>query len=368
MRVSNSMILITVPNLLDQGGVANYYNSVLPFFPKEKVVAVEVGSGSRNGRLLHSVVDQFLFCSSVKNNQPDLVHINPSLGFKCLIRDGLFAWQSKLMGLPLLVFWHGWDKSFEEVLEKRFLWFFRRTFGRADAHIVLASEFEQKLRHWGVDVAIYRETTNVADELIGEFDISDKWSDWLNGGRERVKILFLARLERAKGVFETVEAVKLLNENGIAVSLTVAGDGAIRQELEKYTRKDLGMDEQQVVFTGDIRGVDKVRVFIEHHVYCLPSYSEGLPASVLEAMAFGMPVVTRSVGGLADIFVDEKMGRLVQEKRPHEIAACLEWLINDRSRMVEIGRNNAVYAKENFMASSVACRLSDIYVRIIPDM
>ncbi|MBL4902030.1 MAG: glycosyltransferase family 4 protein, partial [Desulfocapsa sp.] len=303
-------ILLTVPCLKDQGGVASFYNGVFPHFPHGKVVSLEIGGTKNSGTLLHPLVDQFRFRSAVKRMKPSLIHLNPSLGFKSFIRDGLFAWQAKQLGYPFLVFWHGWDKSFEAIVEKKYLGFFKRTFGQAAGFIVLASEFERKLREWGVTAPVYQETTNVEESLLDGIDVQEKWSESTH--LSQIKILFLARLERNKGVFETVQAFKFLIDKKFPVCLTIAGDGVIRQELEDYTR-GLGLTSQQVHFTGDIRGKEKIQAFAEHHIYCFPTfYGEGLPTSVLEAMAFAMPVVTRPVGGLADIVEDGKMGELVQ--------------------------------------------------------
>ena len=126
------------------------------------------------------------------------------------------------------------------------------------------------------------------------------------------------------------------------------------------------MTPQQINFTGDVRGQRKTDIFVEHHIYCFPTfYGEGLPTSVLEAMAFGMPIVTRPVGGLADMFEDGKMGHLVQGTSPEEIAVSLEMLMSHPDRMVEMGRYNASYAKEHFMAPIVAKRLLNIYTSIL---
>lgn len=351
-------ILVTTPSLQDQGGVAQFFNSVLPYFPNN-VVPLEIGGATNTGSFLHPFIDQIRFRQTVKKINPSLIHLNPSLGLKSFIRDGLFAWQAKQLGYPLLVFWHGWNKEFESKVTGKFRFFFRATFGQADAFIVLASDFERTLREWGVTTPVYQTTTNVEEGLLDGIDLQEKWTD--STQLSQIKILFLARLERAKGVFETVQAIKLLVDKKLPVCLTIAGHGEIRQELEEYTRT-LNLTPQQVNFTGDVRGKDKINAFAEHHIYCFPTfYGEGLPTSVLEAMAFGMPVVTRPVGGLADIFEDGKMGALVQGKSPEEIADCLEKIISDRNQMAEIGRYNAGYAKEHFMASVVAKRLLGIY-------
>ena len=352
-------ILISVPSAQAKGGVAQFYNALLPHLPNT-IKTVEIGGTKGAGGILHPLVDQVSFRRTVKQVQPRVIHLNPSMNLKSYIRDGLFAWQAKQMRVPLLIFWHGWDKDFESVVEKKYLSFFRRTFGLAKGHIVLASEFKQKLRDWGVTAPIYRETTNVDDSLIAGFNVLQKWSEPAPK-IDTVHILFLARLERAKGVFETVQAIKLLLARKLPVALTIAGEGVIRTELEEYV-KSLELTSEHIRFTGDIRGADKIRAFAEHHIYCFPTfYGEGMPTSVLEAMAFGMPVVTRPVGGLTDIFEDGRMGRLVKGKKPEEIADCLEQLIRDRDKMKRIGLYNAAYAKEHFMASKVAKRLLNIY-------
>ena len=348
-----------MPSLEDQGGVANFFNSVLPHFPKGKVTTLEIGGTRKSGGLLHPFIDQIRFRRTVKNLLPALIHLNPSLNPKSFFRDGLFAWQGKKYGATLVVFWRGWDKNFEVEIEKKYMWFFHQAFAHSDAFIVLSSEFEQKLRDWGVKTPIYQETTSVADELIKGFDVQGKWTDV--DRLSQIKILFLARLERVKGVFETIHAFKLLVDKGFPVYLTIAGDGKIRQELEKFARF-LNLPPQLVNFTGDIRGDDKISVFAKHHIFCFPTYhGEGMPNSVLEAMAFGLPVVTRPVGGLRDIFLEGKMGLFVHGKNPVEIAYAIEKLITNRNLMLQMSEFNHNFAKKHFMASNVAKRLLNIY-------
>lgn len=362
MSKGHNKILLTVPCMQDQGGVSGFFNSILPFSQSDDVLSLEIGSTFRNGGFLHPLVDQFRFRMAMKEFKPKLIHLNPSLGLKSFFRDGLFALQAKQMGYPVLVFWHGWDKRFELQVERKLRSFFSATFGKADCFVVLASDFKRKLRKWGVSVPIFLETTSVADGLLDGFVVEEKWSQPKQ--IKSFKILFLARLERAKGVFETIHSFKLLIDKQLPISLTIAGDGKIRSELEEYAR-NLDLRHPQINFTGDIRGEAKKKVLSEHHIYCLPSYGEGLPCTVLEAMAFGMPIVTRSVGGLADVFEDGIMGAFVLGKGAAEIATCIEKIITDRERMAVMGRYNASYAREHFMASVVARRLAKIYESIL---
>ena len=356
--------LLTTPSLLDQGGVASYINALLPFLSKKhEITCFELGSTHNKKNILYPVTDQFRFRKLLKTEQFDALHVNPSLDLKSFIRDGFLVLQAKRSSLPVLVFWHGWGKAFEPVVEKYLLSFFRRTFARADGFIVLASAFEEKLRQWGINSPVFKITTTVHENLLAGVDLDDKLSRL---GREvETNVLFLARLERAKGVFETLDGVRLLQKKGFPVTLSIAGDGSVRQELEEYIKK-LNVQDNKIRFLGYVRNQKKIEAFLSHDIYCFPTfYGEGLPTSVLEAMAFGMPVITKPVGGLADIFEDGKMGVLMHGNSPEEIADCIEKIIGDKKNMLRMGRYNIKYARKNFMASVVAARLDKIYQAIL---
>ncbi|MFW8602219.1 glycosyltransferase family 4 protein [Desulfobacterota bacterium M19] len=357
-------LLLTTPALNDQGGVASYINSVMPFLGnRHDIHRFEIGRTRSKSGILHPVVDQIGFHRLISSKQFDICQVNPSLNAKSFIRDGLFVWQVRRKGLPVLVFFHGWRKDFEQKVAGTYLPFFRNTFGRADAFIVLANEFKEVLRQWGVRQPIFLGTTTVEECLLDGFSIEDKIRRVRQA--EKIKILFLSRLERRKGVFETVDAVSDLSAWGYPVILSIAGDGSVMAELRQYicTKK---LPENTIRLLGYVKGSEKKAAFADNHIYCFPTrYGEGLPTSVVEAMAFGMPVVTCPVGGIADFFKDGAMGYLWKRNEPESLAELLKNLIDARGKITEFGRRNHVYAKENFMASRVAESLVSIYNRIL---
>jgi glycosyltransferase involved in cell wall biosynthesis len=171
--------------------------------------------------------------------------------------------------------------------------------------------------------------------------------------------LFLARLVREKGITETLVAVAALRDRGWPITLTIAGEGEaigdVRRLVAFYDAKG-----EFLRLAGDVRGRDKATTFAYHDIYCLPTYGEGMPNAVLEAMACGMPVVTCPVGGLCDFFEDGKMGLFVEPRSPGAIAIALERLIADPGLRQRIGAYNAEYAA-SFLAPAVAKRLAAIY-------
>lgn len=366
MSQKEKAVLLVGPGLGGLGGVANYYITILPLLKENKeymILYLETGSAKGRGNPFYPISDQFNFHNCIKNTKPVMIHINPSLDPKSFIRDGILIYQAVRRKIPVVVFFRGWDVDFAQQVEKYLLRFFRATYGRADSFIVLASEFKEKLRAWNVRVPIYIETTTVDPALLENFDIKAKSKSIQNN--QTVKILFLSRIEVAKGVFETVDAVQMLLKKNFQVSLSIAGDGPARIQLETYVRK-LCLPPGRINFLGYVRGEQKASVFAEHDIYCFPTYyREGLPNAVLEALAFGMPVITCAVGGLTDIFKDNEMGSLVPKRDTQAVADSIEKLICDRKSMARMAQYNHTYAKENFLAPKVAKRLLKIYQQTI---
>jgi glycosyltransferase involved in cell wall biosynthesis len=359
-------VVITHPDLKDPGGVAAYFAKLQKHF-NAPVTHFVVGKRSEDqgvivtsSRMIH---DYYHFVRLLKTDHCNLVHLNPSLDFKSFIRDGIFVLLAKMFRKAVVVFFRGWSKPFEARLERHGLWLARLLYGRADAFIVLSEEFRGKLKTWGFAQPIHREVTVTDDSFLDEVDIrrilverqqSEKWN-----------VLFLSRILRAKGIYETIEAVSLLQGQYPTIGLTVAGEGDEIEGVKAFVRD---RNIPNVIFTGYVRGDVKRRLFESAHVFCLPTaHGEGMPNSIAEAMAFGLPVVTRPVGGIVDFFKNEEHGYLAQSAQPTVLAGLIERLFVDRELYKKISLCNHQYAHAHFLASHAASRLERIYEDVIKD-
>ena len=160
----------------------------------------------------------------------------------------------------------------------------------------------------------------------------------------------------------TLQALAIVHARYPNAHLTVAGAGAALEEALQYVQDN---DIANVEFSGFVRGPQKALLYSQAHCYILPSYTEGMPLSVLEAMAFGLPVVTRPVGGLKDFFEDGRMGYLAESLSPEEFAHFIIKLIEDPAKRESMGRYNHVFAMKNFSAPIVAGRLVGIYQEVV---
>ena len=348
-----------------KGGVASFYNSIIPFlnnYNGYKISEIEIGSAYNSKKLLHVFRDQYRVYKIISYNEIDIIHVNPSLDLKSILRDGLIMLIAQNKKIPVLVFMHGWSEDFEKKILKIIQWFFNITILKAKGFIVLASSFKKKLITWGVKSPIYISTTAVEENLLKNFSIEKKIYNLINC--IELKLLFLSRLEKEKGVIETIEAFMILRRKGYKITLSVAGDGPMMDKINNL-QKNLNNNQFNIMLLGDVRGKEKINLFNSHHIYCFPTYyGEGMPITILEAMAFGMPIITRPVGGIKDFFINGKMGFLTESKRPDEIAKYIEILLCDRKKILNIAKFNHAYAMKNFIASVVSKNIIGIYKNI----
>ncbi len=151
-------------------------------------------------------------------------------------------------------------------------------------------------------------------------------------------VLFMGWLHRNKGVYELLDAIGQCVQNGRPCRLVYCGGGAERDGLENRC-EELGI-QQHVEFRGWVGAEEKIRAFHEADVFALPSYSEGLPNALMEAMAAGLPVVTTPVGGIPMLVKSERNGILVSPGDPAAIAEALGRLFDDPSTAWKMGQEN----------------------------
>ena len=360
--IKKQRVIITGPALKDPGGVASYYNAVLPFLNKTDkfdIEYVEIGSTAGRDTNLHFFIDQVRIWKLLKTNTPDLLHINPSMVFRSFIRDGFFIWLARRRLIPVMVFFHGWESSFEGKIKYFLKYYFDFTYKRANFFFVLASTFRDKLLSWGVRSPVVLTTTAVNEQLLKNFDFEKKMMSVERG--DLIKILFMARLEYKKGVLDVLDAVLNMLKAGSRISLTIAGDGPAMKDIKDILENNIEQ-KKNIYIEGYVRGNEKSELLKTHHIFCFPTeYAEGMPISVLEAIVFGMPIITCAVGGLVDFFVNGKMGYMSETRDTDTIRSAIQELLDNRKKLTEMGRYNYKYGQEHFLASGAAKNLLEAY-------
>jgi glycosyltransferase involved in cell wall biosynthesis len=153
------------------------------------------------------------------------------------------------------------------------------------------------------------------------------------------KLITVGRLSSEKGQVVLLRACKLLADRGTKVHLTLIGSGP----LEGLIRDEIASEnmEAYVELTGELPPEGVRSKLEESDVFCLTSFAEGLPISIMEAMAVGVPVIATSIAGIPELVVNEETGLLVPPGNIEALADALATLLGDRKlqdRMVGAAR------------------------------
>lgn len=223
---------------------------------------------------------------------------------------------------------------------------------------------------------IVNEIFNMADIVIA---LSDQWKEYLSCICDKKKIivlynavnipdfrrenydnkniLFLGRLGKRKGIYDLIEAGKRITEIEPDVHFYVAGDGEIEECKKICIENNL---TNHITFLGWIRGREKEEYLKKCSIFVLPSYGEGMPMSVLEAMSYGMIVVSTYVGGIPEIIKHEKNGYLFN---PGDVESLVKYILEslEKDKKEYIGKNACKTILHRFNAKKNIVYLKKIY-------
>lgn len=350
-------VLITIPDIRATGGVSAVYQALkMDQETNCDYFNIQFGNKVKYFRipgLLIMYILFFLKCFKFK-----VIHLNPSLNKKSYYREMLLILIAKLMNCKVIVYWHGWLNNFEEKIESSKIrkMLFLATYGKVDLCIVLGTVFKEKLLKLGYKNKILIET-NCFDDTYLKNDNLDK---------DRkisipIHLLFLSRIEKQKGIYITIDAHNLLIKKGYNIELTIAGIGSEFNPAIKYMNDG---NFKNITFVGNVSGIEKHRLLKNSQILLFPSFSEGLPLTILEAMAYGLAIVTRPIGGIPDIIKNGENGYLIESLKADDYVEIIEQLINDNEKYKEISKKNILKAKSMFLPEKLKERLITIYNNI----
>lgn len=256
--------------------------------------------------------------------QLDLVHINlASKG--STYRKLLVARMARMLGVPYVLHLHGGDypnfwKSDRSSLDRRI----RAMFAGAAQIIVLGQIWR--------DFIISR-APEASERIVILPNAAPPPALPHTGGGDAVHILFLGRINDAKGVPQLGEALFRMNDVA-GWRATIAGDGNVAAAREKA--RELGLDHR-VDIPGWVDAAGVARLIASADVLVLPSFVENLPLSIIEGMASGLAIVATPVGAVSEIVKDGETGLLVQPGDVDGLTDALVRLVEDKDLRERLG-------------------------------
>jgi len=206
----------------------------------------------------------------------------------------------------------------------------------------------------GIDTNVFRKVKTDLTKSLG-----------LNGA---IVITFVGRLIYAKGVQDLISAFPMIKETIPNVKLLIVGDGPYRRQLEELTM-ETGWSKD-INFLGQKTQEQVTEILSVTDVFVNPSYSEGLPTSVLEAGAIGVPIVATDVGGTREIVENGKTGLLIREREPGQIAEAVSLLAGNKQAAPEnlarkLGKSARLKIVNNYSWENAVRETMQVYQEIL---
>lgn len=340
-----------VPDRLVKGGIASVVNGYREhdFSGKCEVSYIEsYRNGSKWEKLAKALKGYLLFFREMILNKPDIVHIHSSFG-PSFYRKMPFIYMACFRGVPVINHIHGAEfETFYLKASDRKKRRIRKVYGKCTMLIALSEEWKRNLE------------SVVSPEKITVIENYCKIPD-LSGTEKKKQILFLGEIGKRKGCYDIPEIYGRVLEKGERLPLIMAGDGELAEVKKLFEDRDL---LESVSFPGWVRGADKDKCLKESGIFLFPSYYEGMPMAVLEAMAYGMAIVTTRVGGIPHLLEDGGSGYLCEPGDIEGLSKRLLELSKDGDKRRKMGERARQKAIEEYSMESHIKKLMDLYDRV----
>lgn len=176
---------------------------------------------------------------------------------------------------------------------------------------------------------------------------------------EVFEVLCVGRLTPAKGQHQLVEAIADMVRDGRRVRLRLVGAGVDRESLEKHVA-ELGM-QSHVIFEGAVNQ-DRIRdLYAQADAFCIPSFAEGIPVVLMEAMAMEIPVVSTHITGIPELIRTGIDGLLVAPSDQDGLVQALSSLMDDPEKRLAMGRQGRQRVLAHYDLAANVERLAEIF-------
>jgi glycosyltransferase involved in cell wall biosynthesis len=167
-----------------------------------------------------------------------------------------------------------------------------------------------------------------------------------------LNLIYVGSIERSKGIFNSIEAVKLCIEKEINLHFHIVGYWPnATEEMEALTYIKRNRLESVFTFHGILTGSSKWALYSKSAVLVHPTFWDGVPLTILEALSVGLPVISTNVGGIPDTIKDGTNGKILPDNTPEILAKSIEELNSNRRLLHSMSKSNKALFKERFTLS-----------------
>lgn len=269
--------------------------------------------------------------------------------------------------LPVIFTSHGASKKKLDHMEAKTLHFFivkllRKHLFELEQEIVEKSDMLTAVsRSCADDLRMYhslkKEITIVNNGVDTNFFVPSK-------NRSNLRfILYTGRFEVFKGLSDLIECSSIVCKKYPDVKFILVGSGTILDNLKKQVNK-LKL-EDNIIFTGSLSKSQIIEYYQNATIFVLPSYREGFPTSLMEAMSCGIPSIATDVEGSSELIKHSENGLLVPPKNPEKLAESIMYLLENEEFRYRIGYNARDHIVKNYDWETITDGFEKLYHHLV---
>lgn len=341
-------VLYIGPDIKGRGGIASVlasYEKMIPDFHY-------ISSNSRKGTMmgvfalmkLMLLLPYFCYLKGIK-----IVHIHGA-SRKSFVRKSIIIRFAKLMRRKVIFHCHGGEfKSYvAEIGESKVL----NVLSKCDAIVVLSQKW---VDYFKGDLGL--KNVFVINNIVEPAQLFD---ENLKPTKE-LKLLFLGAICDNKGIFDLLDVIATNKAEFIGrIKLYIGGNGEVERLQSVISQKQLA---EIVEYVGWVTGEDKNRLLKDCDIVMLPSYIEGLPITLLEAMAYAKPSITTNVGGIPEIVESGKNGVIITPGDKKALYEAIRLFMDNPQLIAEYG-NDGLNRVKDYYPQSVKNQLENLYKQL----
>ena len=341
-------VLYIGPDIKGRGGIASVLASYEKMIPNFHYISSNSRKGTMMGVFalmkLMLLLPYFCYLKGIK-----IVHIHGA-SRKSFVRKSIIIRFAKLMRRKVIFHCHGGEfKSYvAEVGESKVL----NVLSKCDAIVVLSQKW---VDYFKGDLG--QKNVFVINNIVEPAQLFD---ENLKPTKE-LKLLFLGAISNNKGIFDLLDVIATNKAEFIGrIKLYIGGNGEVERLQSIISQTQLG---EVVEYVGWVTGEDKNRLLKDCDIVMLPSYIEGLPITLLEAMAYAKPSITTNVGGIPEIIESGKNGVIITPGDKDALYDAIRLFVDNPKLIAEYGAEGLSRVVD-FYPESVKNQLENLYKQL----
>lgn len=356
------------------GGMRTYFQGLLnsrlsEMFELHVVASDLIGKVLMRGfrrkvmNVLNATALMAAFLVAIARYRPRIVHLQTS-SYTGFFEKSFLALLARLLLRKTVMHVHGGGFcDFYQQSGRLGGWLIRVCIRLNDRIITATPRMQETLTMIGTNpekIRVVRNATEIPEKSIWDEEQPEQMD------RNEVTVLFLNRIERAKGVLEFIRAAAAVSKEFESARFRIVGAGAAAGFIEELERRIAESEARgRIEFVGEVSEEVKAAELRQADIYVLPSHIEDLPYGLLEAMALGVPCIASQVGGVPSLIEDGGHGLLVQPKDVDALADAMRRLLSDGRLRQELGTKARQRIEQDFSWSRRAEQIAEIYNELL---